>query len=158
MKLKTAFSRNHCKDMIRENLSRVSLPFGFERYTGWYVLGFFSIAYHDGNELRRFYPIKNKILGYIKETHNQTHVIYKHFSGYTDFISFAIIFIFSLLLIMLANHEHNIGIGACLLFTGLYTSLVALFTYLATRLSKQGNSNRIKLESYLVSLLELYSD
>ena len=134
------------------------MPFGFERYTGWYVLGFFSIAYHDGNELKRLYPIKNKVLGYIKETQNQTHVLYKHFSGYTDFISFTLIFIFSLFIIMLANHEYNIGIGACLLFTGLHTSLVALFTYLATRLSKQGNNNRVKLETYIASLLELYSE
>jgi len=158
MKLETAFSRNHCKDMIKENLSRFSLPFGFERYTGWYVLGFFSVAYHDGNELRRLYPIKNKILGYIKKTQGQTTVSYTHFSGYTDFISLTIIFILSLFITMLADYEYNIGIRACLLFAGLHTSLVALYTYSATRLSKQGKSNRVKLETYLASLLELDSD
>jgi len=107
MKLKTTFSRNHCKDIIKENLSCMSLPFGFERYTGWYVLGFFSVAYHDGNELKKLYPIKNKVLGYIKEHQDQTHVLYKHFFGYTDFISFAFIFIFSLFIIMLLTTPHG---------------------------------------------------
>ena len=158
MKYKTTFSRYRCKDIIRENLSCMSLPFGFERYTGWYILGFSSVAYHDGNDLKRLYPIKNKIFGYIKENHNQTHVLYKHFFGYTDFISFAFIFIFSLFIIMLTNHEDDVGIGVCLLFSGLYTSLVALFTYTVTRLSKQGNSNKVKLETYLASLLELYTE
>ena len=84
--------------------------FGEERFTGFVIGGFFSIAYHSGYEWnRRITNEKNRAIGFVRKNGAGCKVYAVRLRGYTNPLS--IIILFAVFLAILTLRQGNYASG-----------------------------------------------
>lgn len=84
--------------------------FGEERFTGFVIGNFFSIAYHSGYEWnRRYTNEKNRAIGFVRRNGTGCKVYAVRLRGYTNPMSLIILFAIYLGLFALSLRNHASG-------------------------------------------------
>lgn len=154
MKLIANMKRKDCAETLRQSLdSRLML--GQERYVGWAVGPFFSIAYYSGREFgKRNYPIFNKALGIFLGKKNETEICYLRFKGLTDPVSLLLLYVATYIIVSISQDKLSFTLLQRHGMAAACVAISAVITFLFTLLSEAGEEGGDNLESYIRSIFQ----
>ena len=124
-----------------------------DHYEGWFWGNFFSIGYVSaGAAARKYHPVRNRILGWVRPTDQGCQIRWFRFQGCTDPISLTTLYLGSLLFLVLIRRLGGIvqgELGTLAQYSGIFTLAVAGLTWLSTTGSREGAQGREQLEKLM---------
>lgn len=156
-KCTTQLSKSHCESVIKNSVDLYSITLDGGEFVGWNYKGFFSISVTRG--MLKSDLVRNKVLGKIRVKNDITHVCFRTYRGYTDFISIITIFIASFIGVSLADLSFGvIGLIWKFVVSVLFCLLVAAISWMISHASEDGQYNENVLIEFLQKGLELKNE
>lgn len=139
---------NNFIEYIRETSSSF-FQLGTERYTSWVFGSLFRISYYNGKELRKNYPIHNKLMGIVINNKNGGYIRYIFFPGLTDPLSIIINTILALIIFVVAGLSEGISFPILGAMSLAWAFGISIITFLPSKFTTAGKEGRKQLELYL---------
>ena len=138
------------EDFTAHLRSRLSSPrVQADHYEGWFLGRFFSVGYLSAAaSARKYYPVRNRMLGWVTPEGPGSRVLWFRFRGYTDPLALAAMFLGCLLFLALLYRAGGHGmwdLGYLTRQSGRFTLIVAGLTWLWTTAAPEGAQGRHRL-------------
>lgn len=156
----TYYSQKPVERYIRDMKSQLSnfSNFGVERFTGFIIGRFFSVSHHCGYEWnRRISNEKHRAIGYVNACDEGTKITCIRLAGMTNPLSLVLIYLFCLLLSLLAGVGDEAFSLPGLLLYAVITLVAALVTAISSSVTDRGQEGSRTLTAFLLDPADYYS-
>ena len=133
---------------LRSFLVRSGSAYGEDHYEGWFIKNFFSIGYVSSHSFSKYNPVRNRVLGYIKQDETGSKVTWIRFRGYTDPVSLLLVFLCCFITLLCVRNMGGIvegPISMVLEYSAIFTIGAALVSWCSTRMTGEGTIGHDRL-------------